>query len=145
MRLIHETGSQAVIPKQRAVRSFRMVVKRDAHDVHVLRGVIMSALQAVPLSEEKCFAFELALGEGLANAVKHGYGSTIRVSCKIGEGCAFVEIVNNGKAFIPDPQLPDADAQHGRGIGLMVLGTDHMELRTHGNTVVLRLAVKTGV
>jgi anti-sigma regulatory factor (Ser/Thr protein kinase) len=85
------------------------------------------------ISDDECFALDLALGEALANAVVHGkpalpradgFGEDICICVWDFHDRLIVEIHDHGPGFDPPAPpyaMPPADAQdtHGRGLPLM--------------------------
>ena len=107
----------------------------DPKAVPAARHTIMAACLEVGMSEEGCFALDLALGEALANAVVHGspsptaYLRSVCVHLWVYQGRLFVQVRDHGAGFEPPmPPYPmpaaDSGATHGRGLPLMQGLTD---------------------
>lgn len=87
------------------------------------------------LTDDDCFALDLALGEALANAVTHGTGSGTKTDGKIYLGLwnfqsrLIIQVRDNGPGFTPPHPpyaMPEAHRHdtHGRGLPLMETLTD---------------------
>lgn len=85
------------------------------------------------LAEDDCFAFDLALGEALANAVTHGSGLTTGGEIYMGlwnfQKRLIIQVRDNGSGFNPPAPpyiMPEAHHHdtHGRGLPLMETLTD---------------------
>src|SRR6266852_6044670 len=90
-------------------------------------------------------AVELALREGLSNAVVHGNGMDahkfvqVRCQCELGKGVCIV-VTDHGQGFdpkaVPDPLAVERlQAEHGRGIRLMKLAMDEVPFERGGTEV----------
>ena len=93
-------------------------------------------------------AVELALREGLSNAVIHGNGMNahklvrIRCRCELGKGVSII-VTDSGQGFdpnaVPDPLVVERlEADHGRGIHLMKLAMDEVSFERGGTEVHMR-------
>ncbi len=88
------------------------------------------------MTEDDCFALDLALGEALANAVVHGASSTAHNSLVyLGlwnfQNRLIIQVQDYGTGFcppLPPYIMPDAERHeaHGRGLPLMEMLTDAM-------------------
>ena len=87
------------------------------------------------LTDDDCFALDLALGEALANAVTHGNGCPMSADGRIYLGLwnfqnrLIIHVRDNGFGFNPPPPpyaMPEAHRHetHGRGLSLMETLTD---------------------
>ena len=106
----------------------------DLNAVPPARKKAMRACTDAGLTDDDCFALDLALGEALANAVTHGNAST-EGSGKIYLGLwnfqsrLIIQVRDNGPGFNPPPPpylMPEAHRHdtHGRGLPLMETLTD---------------------
>ena len=85
---------------------------------------------------------QLALEEGLANAIKHGNkmdpDKQVTVECFLNEDVVRVVIKDEGEGFdiddVPDPTLPEnLDKPSGRGVMLMKAFMDDVIYNDSGN------------
>ena len=87
------------------------------------------------LTDDDCFALDLALGEALANAVTHGNGNGLTAGGKIHlslwnfQSRLIIQVRDNGPGFNPPAPpyvMPEAHRHdtHGRGLPLMETLTD---------------------
>jgi nitrate/nitrite-specific signal transduction histidine kinase len=86
--------------------------------------------------------FLIAVGEALANAIEHSDShDLIEVIASIREFHAIVTVHDNGHGFVMgNAKLPPPDSERGRGLPLMQLCTDALEITTApglGTTVML--------
>jgi serine/threonine-protein kinase RsbW len=90
-------------------------------------------------------AVELALREGLSNAVVHGNRLDahklvhVRCRCKVGKGISLI-VSDQGQGFdaqnVPDPVAAEnLEAEHGRGIRLMKFVMDEVSFQQRGTEV----------
>ncbi|SRR6266849_818242 len=93
-------------------------------------------------------AVELALREGLSNAVVHGNGMDahkfvqVRCQCELGKGVSII-VTDHGQGFdpkaVPDPlAIERLGAEHGRGLHLMKLAMDEVFFERGGTEVHMR-------
>jgi anti-sigma regulatory factor (Ser/Thr protein kinase) len=83
--------------------------------------------------------FEMVLGEALANAVEHGGGSTIAVSCEVREAKLVAVIEDRGPGFVwqGSPQPPRDGAIRGYGLFIMHVLSDELDILEDGRKVRL--------
>ena len=89
---------------------------------------------------------ELAVGEALANVMRHTYGGDterpIEMRCALREGALEVEILDDGEAFDAKdlcPPPPDELRAGGRGVFLMREIMDKVEYLRDGDRNLLRM------
>jgi len=116
-----------------------------ASDLHVSADVqkeIQELWQARGMSDMDLPDMQLALEEGLANAIKHGNkmdpGKQVTVECFLNEDVVRVVIKDEGRGFnldeVPDPTLPEnLDKPSGRGVMLMKAFMDDVIYNDIGN------------
>ncbi len=123
--------------------------RRDLVDAFVTR--LMKDVGAMSCAQGHLHEIELALSEGLANAIVHGNQEDtskyvhVWVGCVNGEQILLV-ITDQGQGFdvtaIPNPTVAEnIYSHHGRGIFLMNRLMDHAEHRLGGRQLVLRKRV----
>lgn len=107
----------------------------DISAVPPARKKAMRVCTDAGLTDDDCFALDLALGEALANAVVHGSGGSIAAEGKIYLGLwnfqsrLIIQVRDSGPGFTPPAPpyvMPEAHrhATHGRGLPLMETLTD---------------------
>ena len=116
-----------------------------ASDLHVSADAqkeIQELWQARGMSEMDLPDMQLALEEGLANAIKHGNKmdpeKKVTVECFLNEDIVRVVIQDEGPGFdvneVPDPTLPEnLDKPSGRGVMLMKAFMDDVLYNEVGN------------
>ena len=104
----------------------------DLSAVPQARRKAMQACTEAGLTEDDCFALDLALGEALANAVTHGgAGEQVYLGLWHHRCRLIIQVQDHGLGFEPPPPpyaMPDASLHEtqGRGLPLMELLTDAM-------------------
>ena len=110
----------------------------DLDAVPQARRKAMRVCTEAGLADDDCFALDLALGEALANAVKHGgVNSKAEADQQVYLGLwhhrerLIIHVQDYGAGFVPPPPpyvMPDAaqHGTHGRGLPLMEMLTDAM-------------------
>ena len=116
-----------------------------ASDLHVSADIqkeIQELWLARGMSDMDLPDMQLALEEGLANAIKHGNkmdpNKQVTVECFINEDVVRVVIKDEGNGFdlneVPDPTLPEnLDKPSGRGVMLMKAFMDDVLYNDIGN------------
>ncbi len=104
----------------------------DLESVPPARKKAMRVCTEAGLTEDDCFALDIALGEALANAVTHGAGAGVKTGEEIYLGMwnfqsrLIIQVRDSGPGFTPPgpPYLmPDAAQQATRGRGLPLMET----------------------
>ena len=67
----------------------------------------------------------LLVSELVTNAVRHGQGSTLRLTARVDAGSLRVEVVDAGSGFEPPHRRPDAASPGGRGLEIVASLADH--------------------
>ena len=116
-----------------------------ASDLHVSADIqkeIQELWLARGMSDMDLPDMQLALEEGLANAIKHGNkmdpDKQVTVECFLNEDVVRVVIKDEGRGFnldeVPDPTLPEnLDKPSGRGVMLMKAFMDDVLYNDIGN------------
>jgi len=116
-----------------------------ASDLHVSADIqkeIQELWQSHGMSDMDLPDMQLALEEGLANAIKHGNqldtSKTVTVECYLNEDVVRIVIQDEGDGFdlndVPDPTLPEnLDKPSGRGVMLMKAFMDDVIYNDVGN------------
>lgn len=116
-----------------------------ASDLHVSADIqkeIQELWQSHGMSDMDLPDMQLALEEGLANAIKHGNqldtSKKVTVECYLNEDVVRIVIQDEGEGFdlndVPDPTLPEnLDKPSGRGVMLMKAFMDDVIYNDVGN------------
>lgn len=114
--------SEATVALRLPARSFYISVARAATKA-------FSAL--LPFANDERGAIELAVGEACDNAVRYSDDDAEHFDMRlcVAEDSLIIEISNVGGGFVPDGPavMPDAFAEHGRGLALMEHLMDEVE------------------
>ena len=107
---------------------------------------VLQVLEDLKWPRHQVFRIHLAMGEAMANAIKHGNqadpGKQVHVQSKISESLLRIQIADEGPGFdpatLPDPTAPEnLEATTGRGIMVMRSYMDRVEFSEKGNLVLL--------
>ena len=96
-------------------------------------------------SDDDCFAVRLAVSEGVANAIIHGSGSRcdcIRLDALHEDGALAIEVRDRGTKA--SASSVDRVAEGGRGLDLVALMMDEMQLTRTDAGSVLRFVKRQG-
>ena len=123
-------------------------LRRDAASVPLARRLLLGTMETAGVDPDVSYDLSVALSEACANAVEHGGGiarddaaQAYRVTAYLdGEKCR-IEVADSGPGFVrQEVTCPvRADAEHGRGLGLIRELADHVHIGTepgHGGAVV---------
>jgi len=136
-----ESGSDPPSERYWRVCDFSFAATSEA--AAAARGRVASVVRSVPLSLSEREDVLLAVGEALANAIKHGCagdsGLRIQVKCVAGPHRLVIHVVDPGPGF--DPQnvqasLPRRLSEGGMGIHMMRRLMDEVSFAFDGGTVV---------
>ena len=107
---------------------------------------VLQVLEDFKWPRHQVFGIHLAMGEAMANAIKHGNQADpqkqVHVQSKISENLLRIQITDEGPGFdpatLPDPTAPEnLEATAGRGIMVMRNYMDRVEFSEKGNLVLL--------
>ncbi len=107
---------------------------------------VLQVLEDLKWPRHQVFGIHLAIGEAIANAIKHGNQADpqkqIHIQSKISKGLLRIQIADEGSGFdpatLPDPTAPEnLEATFGRGIMVMRNYMDRVEFSEKGNLVLL--------
>lgn len=129
-------------------------VPKDPKRMCEVRAQLTQFLEGLSLDEAYIFDMVLAAGEALGNAFDHAFKGEITQTSCLGEGMQIIltmssyedrvilEISDSGSGFCPEfDKLPEPGALRGRGVRLMCMLTDFVEIgpRKHGKGTCVRL------
>lgn len=118
-------------------------VRQGVEHLGFYRHRIVDMISSLPLSESDRFDMALATGEALSNAYDHANGAAGCICMVIAyPDRVVIEVRDNGDGFEISPdEEPDESEERGRGIKLMRMLADSVEVRrrrdTHGTLVRL--------
>jgi anti-sigma regulatory factor (Ser/Thr protein kinase) len=98
------------------------------------------------LGEADCFQVKLAISEAVANAIQHGSQSTgdsIGISAFEADGSLIFEVRDSGTFVAPMSRATTED-ESGRGLELVTLMMDEVQITSTGEGSLLRLSKKLG-
>ncbi|MFG2515028.1 ATP-binding protein [Streptomyces sp. NPDC048584] len=125
-------------------------LRRDAASVPLARRLLLGTMETAGVDPDISYDLSVALSEACANAVEHGgdtargaMSEAYRVTAYLdGEKCR-IEVADTGPGFPgatgSRPRQAPADAEHGRGLGLIQELADHVHIGNkpgRGGTVV---------
>jgi len=119
-----------------------LVLGRDADDVPGVRALAATALELCGAPPEVCSDLCVALSEALTNAVEHAGGNQIVVELDITPHRCELTVRDTGLGFQPPsaPEMPDPHATEGRGLALMKLLAEDVQVRSSpGRGTVVRI------
>ena len=125
-------------------------LRREAASVPLARRLLLGTMETAGVDPDISYDLSVALSEACANAVEHGgdtargaVSEAYRVTAYLdGEKCR-IEVADTGPGFPGTtgsrPRQAPADAEHGRGLGLIQELADHVHIGNkpgRGGTVV---------
>ncbi|MER5211355.1 ATP-binding protein [Streptomyces sp. NPDC002838] len=115
-------------------------LRREAASVPLARRLLLGTMESAGVDPDISYDLSLALSEACANAVEHGgdaahggASEAFRVTAYLdGEKCR-IEVTDSGPGFPagrpwPLARLVPAEAEHGRGLGLIRELADHVHI-----------------
>ena len=128
-------GSTVALPPEEAPVSVRTIgVPCDPTYLGETRRAVAEMFTSLSLSRETVYDLVLALGEALGNAFDHGSGAgegdVVTVSVSIYKDRVVMEVCDSGAgcAFRVGDELPMPSDTRGRGIRLMLMLADSIEI-----------------
>ena len=134
----------ALEPGERPVWVRRLAIRRGVEHLGYYRHLVADMLEQLPLSRDACFDTALAAGEALSNAYDHAYGAAgCMMVIKAYADRVIIEVRDRGRGFelAPDEEPPASSETRGRGIKLMRMLMDSVEIsrRQDGHGTLVRL------
>jgi serine/threonine-protein kinase RsbW len=126
-----------------------VVERRIASDCEAgrqLMGEVLQQMEEHGWNEHDRFSVQLALEEGIVNAIKHGNrfdpAKTVYFNCRLSAEKIKIEIADQGAGFdpaaVPDCTCPDRlEVPSGRGLLLMRSFMCHVEYEDGGTRLVM--------
>jgi serine/threonine-protein kinase RsbW len=112
-------------------------LRREAASVPLARRLLLGTMETAGVDPDVSYDLSVALSEACANAVEHGGAASAggtseayRVTAYLdGEKCR-IEVADSGPGFPHRPPVRPvpADAEHGRGLGLIRELADHVHI-----------------
>jgi serine/threonine-protein kinase RsbW len=124
------------------VLGLELRLPRHAGSVALARRILDSILQAMAVDQDCRAELLLALSEGCTNVVQHAVGADgyeVRVTFE--EDRCVVDILDSGRGTVRfpfDPSMPEVTEERGRGLSIMAMSTDSLQMsprRPHGLAV----------
>ena len=117
-------------------------IDADLRWLHQARDWAARAADEFGFEEEGCYQVRLAMSEAVANAIQHGSHTpedTVHISARERDGALVFEVRDTGTYV--EPQSPPAEmSERGRGLALVGLVMDEVELEPGDDGSLLRFA-----
>ena len=129
-------------PGEASLWSRSIAVAEGVESLPAYRHRLVELLDQTPMSHDAVFDLALAAGEALGNAYDHAGGISCMMGVRAYRDRVVVEVVDGGAGFeIPEDEEPEATEERGRGIKLMRMLVDSVEIfrRTDAAGTVCRL------
>jgi anti-sigma regulatory factor (Ser/Thr protein kinase) len=125
-----------------------ITLERGSGEVPGVRALLGTALEACEAPPMVATDLCVALSEALTNAVRHGAGDVITVSWRITPTRCEISVRDEGPGFAPpeNPTMPEPDALAGRGLPLMNVLADEVDVRSapgRGTEVYIAQALRS--
>ncbi|MDX3087293.1 ATP-binding protein [Streptomyces sp. ME02-6978a] len=126
-------------------------LRREAASVPLARRLLVGAMETAGVDPDVSYDLSVALSEACANAVEHGGDrgrgrgcGEYRVTAYLDGRTCRIEVADSGPGFSagrvrPPVRVARADAESGRGLGLIQQLADHVHIGNkpgHGGAVV---------
>ena len=133
-------------------RIYESVAKSDCDLVKELRDIAVEAAVECGMSAEEIQDVELAVGEALTNAYRHGSPrrceNNIRLRCLTRSDTFVAEVTDEGAPFNPSmSSMPNARKLQSGGLGLFLMRAtmDEVEISNEGRGNRVRMVKRLGV
>ena len=117
-------------------------IDADLRWLHQAREWAARAAREFGFEEDGCYQVKLAMSEAVANAIQHGSSApedVVHLSARERAGALVFEVRDTGTYVEPDPPPSDM-AERGRGLALVGLVMDEVDLEPGEGGSVLRFA-----
>jgi anti-sigma regulatory factor (Ser/Thr protein kinase) len=117
-------------------------IEADLRWLHQAREWAARAAHEFGFEEDGCYQVKLAMSEAVANAIQHGSRSkedAVHISARERDGALVFEVRDTGSYVEPQAPPPEM-AERGRGLTLVGLVMDEMELQPGEAGSLLRFA-----
>ena len=117
----------------------------DPRWLRPIRTLLEEFTEQAGLDSKACHEVMLAVGEALANVMRHSYNGdcrqTVWLKCSSDGGMIEIEIRDRGEAFDLKAELPPPDELRpgGRGVYLIRSAMDEVEYRREGDQNLVRM------
>lgn len=133
--VLHVSGTQSLpVPvlspdaMPRWSKSFS--VHEGVENLGYYRHRLVELLESVPMPRDACFDVALATSEALGNAYDHASGAGGVLTVRAYDDRVVIEVTDRGEGFeIAADEEPDESEERGRGIKLMRMLVDSVEVR----------------
>lgn len=126
--------------------SFSLVVANTRAAAHFARIQFEAYVNACVVEADCANDIVLAVGEALANAAEHGHrprGTLSIMARRVSDSGYFesleIEVIDDGRGFMPRPHAAAPDASGSRGFGIHIMRSlmDSVEFYDGGRSVVI--------
>jgi stage II sporulation protein AB (anti-sigma F factor) len=120
-----------------------MTMEAHPRRLHDARDWAKTVAADAGLDEPECFQIRLAMSEAVANAIKHGSSEEtdrIRIEAFEHDGSLIFEILDSGEGVAAPVGRARADDESGRGLEVLEMIMDDVELVSSSGGSVLRFA-----
>lgn len=130
---------------RREVVQFR--IPGDTKYVSMVRRGMASIACSLGLDDDLIADIELSVSEAIANAIEHGSperaGNIVVVSCTVDPDKLIIDVRDEGPGFDPGPRDPCLCEERGRGLKLIYLLMDRVEVSKTRKGAKLRMVKNT--
>ena len=140
----HSTRAHEMSPLQPMFEARSMTIEAEPKRLRDAREWAHDAAAAAGLHEADCYQVRLAMSEAVANAIQHGsYSPTdcIRLGAFEDDGALVFEIRDTG-IFDAPLVRPTLEDESGRGLELLALMMDEVQITATGDGSLLRFSKK---
>ena len=131
---------------RREVVQFR--IPGDTKYVSMVRRGMASIACSLGLDHDSIADIELSVSEAIANAIEHGCpdrtSNLVLVSCTVDTDKLIIDVRDEGPGFEPGPRDPSLAEERGRGLKLIYLLMDKVEVSKTRRGAKLRMVKNVG-